>query len=167
MKSKAYSTFIVVMLCLLSGCAGLADRTKNMEKIVYNLFADISETEYAEYETWGEKSAEHKNVAEPEWIQDRFKQYMTDSAYESVLQVLLYQIPVIAYENNKKVNIDQVQISEEEGYYSFSCGLSVAGGSGKIYSVSGSIQFEEDGNKITYLNIDNKISDLMEFILGQ
>lgn len=168
-KSSKKSFRVSVIFCLLAMIAALTvgcgqdkqeENTKPVSDFIDHLFSDLSESEYEEAE---EMTEENKT---PKWIETRFKENMTDEAYSAFLETATYNIPVLAYSNDKELKLEELKIDEKEEQYDFSGRLIVCEEDEKSeeteITIKGSTQLNEEGliSSINIFNVDEIIAAL-------
>ena len=151
-----------MFLLLMTGC-GLqkkVDGTKEIEAFVNNLFTNISESEYKEFKESVDAGTDFltEDSELPGWIKTRFEDKMSEEGYEVFIRTAAYYIPVLSYENNKVMKLEDLEIQETEESYDFSGKLSVSDEGDESnpaeITLKGSAQVNEEG-KISYINIFN------------
>ena len=163
---------LVMIVPLMTGC-GLqkkVDGTGTIQTFVTNLFTDISESEYKEFKDAGDTGTDLLTDSSelPGWIETRFKENMAEEGYEVFVETAAYYIPVLSYENNKAMKLENLEIKETEEDYDICGVLTVSDKDDASKSVEitlkGSAQVDEEG-RISYINIfniDEAVSEILQ-----
>lgn len=148
-------------LCLaFPGCSEgqMNNGTENVEAVVENLFQNLEESEYEELigPDSGEAASENLVSTElPQWVQERFQEYMTEEGYEDLTGTAFYEISVKACENNWEMSLEHLDVQQVQGDYEISGELKLRGEeSEESIGIEGSAQTDEKG-QVSYLNISN------------
>lgn len=159
---------LVISLMLLPACVSNKQEvgTENIKKVIENIFKNIDDSEYKEFqnsENVDFLSAETEKEL-PAWIQERFEANMTETAYENLLGSGLYGMAVLTYTSDKKMQLEDLQMEEKDGYYEFLGQLAIDDGENRqTVKIEGSAQVDEKG-LVSYLDISNlfEISEIMK-----
>lgn len=157
---KKFCVLAAVLLAALQGCGGGQEDTgaDNVEEVVENLFEDLEEEEYEEIrgQADGDSSAEALASTElPQWVSERFQEYMTEEGYADLTGTGMYEIPVNAFAQDKEISLENLEIRQEEENYEISGELTVSGQGGEnTIQIQGSAQTDQEG-LVSYLNISN------------
>lgn len=155
--------FIVMGIALI-GCSGSESSQGKVLELYQNLFAGLSEEEYADYQEW-QSSAQTAEEglgmvsadpdALPDWLKERFESTTTPECFDNIIGQTLFTVPVTAYEKGYTIETPQTKVTETENGYDISGTLSIKkDGSEQQVDVSVSIQLNEDG-RISFVDIYN------------
>lgn len=152
MKKKIFLyLFCLLSICLL-GCAQEKNtkNTDNLKKVVKELFNPISDEEYQEFEN------DSSIFSSSGWLGEKFKDAMTEDAYNAFLETGTYQIMMLSYENGCNIEMEKMEINEKKDYDEFNAKLHVShkNGDDEKFEVNGTAQFDENG-KVCYFNLNN------------
>jgi hypothetical protein len=97
-----------------------------------------------------------------QYYEKRYKPYFTEERFNSFIATTAFQYALVAYNNGKEINVDQVDVEKEEDAYAFKVTVLYGKEGSDLESaeVTGRVKFNEDG-KITnlqYLN-DSGLSE--------
>lgn len=158
---KLSAVLSAAVLCLVfPGCSAgkINNGTENVEAVVDNLFQNLGKSEYEELigPRSGETVSENLVTTElPQWVQERFQEYMTEEGYEDLTGTALYEIPVKAYENNREMSLEHLDVRQVQEDYKISGELKLSGGENEeSIGIEGSAQTDGKG-QVSYLNISN------------
>ena len=109
------------------------------------LFSPISDEEYQEFEN------DSSIFSSSGWLGERFKDSMTEEAYNTFLETGTYQIMMLSYENGCNIEMEKMKINEKKDYDEFNAKLHVShkNGDDEKFEVNGTAQFDENG-KVRY-----------------
>ena len=133
---------------------------QHLNSLVQNLFTNIDESEYNEFNNVKDKSVDFFSDSSkvPEWIQIRFRDNMTEEGYKVFIETAMYNIPIIGYENNKNLKLENFKIKPSDKNYDFSGKLVVFSEEEQLekseITITGSAQTNEEG-KVSYINVFN------------
>lgn len=159
--------FIVMGIALI-GCSGSESSQGKVLELYQNLFAGLSEEEYADYQEWqssaqtaeeglGMVSADPEAV--PSWLKERFESLTTPDCFNNILGQSLFIIPVSAYEKGYTVDTSKTKVTQTDSGYEITGTLTLKkDGSEQQADVSVSVQLNEEG-RISFLRINN-LSDV-------
>lgn len=159
-KSKLSFFFLLCLTAVaLLGCGGEEKKSsdEHLNAVIKNLFQSIDEAEYEQTES---------SEAIPEWVAERFETHFTKEGYEKFTSTATYQILLIAYENEKTMEIKDLSIEEKDGYYDLSWTVETEGGDAEAQSLdmTAGAQLDKDG-RVSHLEI-NQMSDLNTILEG-
>lgn len=160
MKKKIFLyLFCVLSICLL-GCGqekGMKN-TDNLKKVVKELFRSISDEEYQKFQN------DSDTFSSSGWLSERFKDAMTEEAYNTFLETGTYQIMILSYEKGCNTEIEKTEVKEKKGYDEFYVKLHITdkNGDNENLEVTGTAQFDDSG-KVRYFHINN-IDKLVEIL---
>lgn len=151
--------FCLLSICLL-GCGKekSTEKTDNLKEVIKELFNPVSDEEYQEFQ---EDSSLFSSSG---WLGERFKDSMTEEAYNTFLETGTYQIMIFSYENECNIEIEETKIDEKKDYCEFHVKLQVShkNGDDEKLEVNGTAQFDDNG-KVRYFNLNN-IDKLVEML---
>lgn len=167
MLKRKWKTWLACCLLLfmsiaLIGCSGTESSQGKALELYQNLFAGLSDEEYAAYQEW-QKSAQSTDEglgivsadpdALPEWLKERFESTTTPECFENIIGQTLFTVPVIAYEKGYTIETPQTKVTQTDNGYDISGTLSIKkDGSEQQADVSVSVQLDEDG-RISFVDI--------------
>ena len=155
-----------VLLCLsLTGCASGENNNgeENVKNIVENLFEDLDDSQYEALRQTDDQAVSDSVTSPdlPQWVEDRFKEDMTEEGYASFTGTAFYEIPAKAYEAHKELDLENLNIQKEEDSYDISGKLTLESEEGtQSMDIQGTAQTDNQG-LVSYLNISN-ISEIIE-----
>lgn len=154
MKKKL--SICLLFVFVLSGCGIGSQNTaeKNLETVVANLFQELDQAEYEEYQKWLPMAGAIENTSKdmPRWIEKRFKPFMTQKAYDSLLQTSQYALPVLAYKTGKSVEWQtNVNVVKYDSGYDFKGTLLF---DADTIEVEGSAQIDKS-EKVSFIQVYN------------
>ena len=108
-KSKILLSGGVLLCLVLAGCGsgGNDSGEKNVKEVVENLFEDLDDSQYeALRQTDGQAVSDSvTSTGLPQWVEERFKEAMTEEGYASFTGMAFYEIPAKAYESHKEMDL--------------------------------------------------------------
>lgn len=160
MKKKICLYLVCVLSICLLGCGqekGMKN-TDNLKKVVKELFRPISDEEYQKFQN------DSDTFSSSGWLSERFKDAMTEEAYNTFLETGTYQIMLLSYEKGCNIEIKKMEIKEKKDYDEFYVKLHIIdkNGDNENLEVTGTAQFDENG-KVRYFHINN-IDKLVEML---
>lgn len=166
MNKRSFFISGSVLLCLiLTGCAsgGNDNGEENIKNIVENLFEDLDDSQYeALRQTDGQAVSDSLASSDlPQWVEDRFKNDMTDEGYGTFTGTAFYEIPVKAYEAHKEMGLEDLEIQKDGDSYEISGTLTMESGTDtESIGIQGTAQTDDQG-LVSNLSISN-ISEIIE-----
>ena len=152
MKKKNFLYLICLLSICLLGCSQekSTQNTDNLKKVVKELFNPISDEEYQQVQNGSSV------FSASGWMGERFKDAMTEEAYNTFVGTGTYQMMMLSHENGCHMDAEEVKINEKEDYHEFRVKLKVShkNGDAENLEVNGTAQFDEKG-KVRYLNFNN------------
>ena len=163
--------FLCLLLAIstaLVACGVANSESSKALELYQNLFAGLSEEEYADYQEWqssaqtaeeglGMVSAEPEAV--PSWLKERFESLTTPDCFNNILGQSLFIIPVSAYEKGYTVDTPKTKVTQTDSGYEITGTLTLKkDGSEQQADVSVSVQLNKEG-RISFLRINN-LSDV-------
>ncbi|WP_291682404.1 hypothetical protein [Blautia sp.] len=160
-KSKLY---LLASFCLTSsvlfGCGKEKEElsTKHLTAVIENTFKNIDDAQYEQTEI---------PSTVPDWVYERFETHMTSEELENFLSTGTYQIAVLAYLNDKTIQIKDLSIDHKNDYYELCWTTQVKDihANVEILQVEASAQLDTNG-LVTYLNI-NDMFELQKILENQ
>lgn len=155
---KRIILYLLISLCITSSYPSKDIRAeKNINALLTNLFSDLDESEFAEYEQWTDTG----NDSVPDWILKRFKSHMTDSCFTAFMQTAEYGFIIKAYSESKLLQLNEVNVFDKGDYYEFNGSLNI--GDTEL-EVKGGVQTDKQGiiDWFTLYNIDDIVSELSQ-----
>lgn len=169
-KSKILLSGGVLLCLVLAGCgsggndSGEEDSGKgNVKDVVENLFEDLDDSQYkALRQTDGQAASDSvTSTGLPQWVEERFKEDMTEEGYASFTGMAFYEIPAKAYEAHKEMDLEDLDIQKDQDTYEISGTLNLESESGAdTIDIQGTAQTDDQG-LVSYLDISN-ISEIIE-----
>lgn len=161
MKKKFFLYLVCVLSICLLGCGqekGMKN-TDNLKKVVKELFRPISDEEYQKFQN------DSDTFSSSGWLSERFKDAMTEEAYNTFLETGTYQIMLLSYENGGNIKIKKMEIEEKKDYDEFYVKLHITSknGDNENLEVTGTAQFDDNG-KVRYftLNSMDKLAGMLK-----
>ena len=167
MQKISYRSFkIPMILCMVmmvvmmaAGCGmNLGNsKTKHIEKFLNVLFTDVDEKDYNEViEAGGNFLPDDKFL--PKWVEKGFKVHMTEEGFTSFCETASYHIPTLGFMYEKKLKLENLEITEAEKSYDFTGKLTITSKDDEEkkseLTVEGFAQVDDKG-LITYFDIFN------------
>ena len=128
-----------------------------------NLFEDLDDSQYkALRQTDGQAASDSvTSTGLPQWVEERFKEDMTEERYASFTGMAFYEIPAKAYEAHKEMDLEDLDIQKDQDTYEISGTLNLESESGAdTIDIQGTAQTDDQG-LVSYLDISN-ISEIIE-----
>ena len=167
MKRKVLSALLcaVMTISMLAGCGsgGNDSGKENVKDVVENLFEDLDDSQYkALRQTDGQAASDSvTSTGLPQWVEERFKEAMTEEGYASFTGMAFYEIPAKAYEAHKEMDLEDLDIQKDQDTYEISGTLNLESESGAdTIDIQGTAQTDDQG-LVSYLDISN-ISEIIE-----
>ena len=123
-KSKILLSGGVLLCLVLAGCGsgGNDSGKENVKDVVENLFEDLDDSQYeALRQTDGQAASDSvTSTGLPQWVEERFKEDMTEEGYASFTGMAFYEIPAKAYEAHKEMDLEDLDIQKDQDTYEIS-----------------------------------------------
>ena len=120
-KSKILLSGGVLLCLVLAGCGsgGNDSGKENVKDVVENLFEDLDDSQYeALRQTDGQAASDSvTSTGLPQWVEERFKEDMTEEGYASFTGMAFYEIPAKAYEAHKEMDLEDLDIQKDQDTY--------------------------------------------------
>ena len=94
------------------------------------LFSPISDEEYQEFEN------DSSIFSSSGWLGERFKDSMTEEAYNTFLETGTYQIMMLSYENGCNIEMEKMKINEKKDYYFYNTNNNIFSSNNDFYVLS-------------------------------
>ena len=164
-KSKILLSGGVLLCLVLAGCGsgGNDSGKENVKDVVENLFEDLDDSQYkALRQTDGQAASDSvTSTGLPQWVEERFKEDMTEEGYASFTGMAFYERPAKAYEAHKEMDLEDLDIQKDQDTYEISGTLNLESESGAdTIDIQGTAQTDDQG-LVSYLDISN-ISEIIE-----
>lgn len=164
-KSKILLSGGVLLCLILAGCGsgGNDSGKENVKDVVENLFEDLDDSQYkALRQTDGQAASDSvTSTGLPQWVEERFKEDMTEEGYASFTGMAFYEISAKAYEAHKEMDLEDLDIQKDQDTYEISGTLNLESESGAdTIDIQGTAQTDDQG-LVSYLDISN-ISEIIE-----
>ena len=102
MRKRSFFIYGGVLCLILTGCASGENNNgeENVKNIVENLFEDLDDSQYEALRQTDDQAVSDSVTSPdlPQWVEDRFKEDMTEEGYASFTGTAFYEIPAKAYE---------------------------------------------------------------------
>ncbi|WP_079508775.1 hypothetical protein [Mesobacillus jeotgali] len=155
------SLLLLVVLLFVAGCSSTVKSTSkdpNMTAI-----KTVLEHQFTGPDSEFIEGTENTEKLE-EYYEKRYKSYFTEERYNSFIAASAYTYVLLAYNNDKEIKAEKVDVRTEEGWYHFNVTVSYgeAGNGQNSAEVTGKAKINDDGKitNVQYLNDGGLTSNL-------